>query len=66
MMMLNYVHNGYLNKCDGVAENTLLPSGDHFNRETFRKVSGFSPGTQVSSANKTDWHDIAEIMLTAG
>jgi hypothetical protein len=34
MMMLNYVHNGYLNKCDGVAENTLLPSGDHFNRET--------------------------------
>jgi hypothetical protein len=33
MMMLNYVHNGYLNKCDGVAENTLLPSGDHFNRK---------------------------------
>ena len=23
----------------------------------------FSPGTPVSSINKTDWHDIAEILL---
>jgi hypothetical protein len=23
----------------------------------------FSPGTLVSSTNKTDWHDIAEILL---
>ena len=28
-----------------------------------RQVCGFSPGTQVSSINKTDSHDIAEILL---
>ena len=28
-----------------------------------RQVGGFSPGTAVSSANKTDRHDIAEILL---
>jgi hypothetical protein len=28
-----------------------------------RKVGGFSPGTPVSSTNKTDRHDIAEILL---
>jgi hypothetical protein len=28
-----------------------------------RQVGGFSPGTLVSSTNKTDRHDIAEIFL---
>jgi len=28
-----------------------------------RQVSGFSPGTPVSSTNKTDCHDITEIFL---
>jgi hypothetical protein len=28
-----------------------------------RQVSGFSPGTPVSSTNKTDCHDIAELLL---
>jgi hypothetical protein len=28
-----------------------------------RQVGGFSPGTLVSSNNKTDHHDIAEILL---
>ena len=29
----------------------------------FQQVGGFSPGTPVSSNNKTDRHDIAEILL---
>jgi hypothetical protein len=28
-----------------------------------RQVGGFSPGTPVSSTNKTDCHDIAELLL---
>jgi hypothetical protein len=28
-----------------------------------RQVGGFSPGTPVSSTNKTDCHDITEILL---
>jgi hypothetical protein len=28
-----------------------------------RQIGGFSPGTPVSSTNKTDRHDIAEIVL---
>jgi len=28
-----------------------------------RQVAGFSPGTPVSSTNKTDHHDITEILL---
>ena len=28
-----------------------------------RQVSGFRPGTSVSSTNKTDRHDVAEILL---
>jgi hypothetical protein len=28
-----------------------------------QQVSGFSPGTPVSSTNKTDRHDINEILL---
>jgi hypothetical protein len=28
-----------------------------------RQVGGFSPGTKVSSTNKTDCHDITEILL---
>jgi hypothetical protein len=28
-----------------------------------RQVGGFSPGTPVSSTNKTDRHDITEILL---
>jgi hypothetical protein len=30
---------------------------------TFLKKAWFSPGTSVSSTNKTDHHDIAEIVL---
>jgi len=29
-----------------------------------RQVGGFSPGTPVSSTNKTDGYDIAETLLT--
>jgi hypothetical protein len=29
----------------------------------FRQVSGFFPDIAVSSINKTDYHDIAEILL---
>jgi hypothetical protein len=28
-----------------------------------RQVGGFSPGTPVSSTNKTDCHDITELLL---
>jgi hypothetical protein len=28
-----------------------------------QQVSGFSPGTPVSSINKTDRHDVTEILL---
>jgi hypothetical protein len=28
-----------------------------------RRICGFTPGTSVFSTNKTDWHDIAEILF---
>jgi hypothetical protein len=31
-----------------------------------RQVGGFSPGTPVSSTNKSDCHDITEILLKSG
>ena len=37
-----------------------MPS-EHYH--LFRLVGGFSPGTPVSPTNKTDRHDIAEILL---
>jgi hypothetical protein len=49
-------------KTTGVSASNIPTSNIKIYRH-LSKVGGFSPGTLVSSTNKTDSHDITEILL---
>ena len=68
--MVFWIYNYLYNECPspltfqscslkGVLDRTLYDKV----LSDLRQVNGFSPGTPVSSTNKTDHHDIAEILL---